>query len=92
MRSRSAGCWMIRMICGVKLANRVCSAELYQRVGMEMPVQDVIVKNRLFWYGYLMHRGKETQIPEVLQNKVAIKRLKKRPRKTWLLVVVWKIK
>lgn len=39
----NAECWMIRMICGVK----VSSAELCQRVGMDMAVQDVILRNCL---------------------------------------------
>lgn len=39
----SAECWMIRMMCGVK----VSSAELFQRVGMDMAVQDVILRNCL---------------------------------------------
>ena len=73
--------WMMR---GIRLANRVPSAELYQswygRVGFE----NVIVRSCLHWYGHVICQVIETQIHEVLQFQVAGKRPKGSPRKRWI--------
>ena len=43
---------MIRWMCGVSLKNRISSAELYGRLGVE-EVADVMRRGRLRWFGHL---------------------------------------
>ena len=43
------------MICCVKLTDRLPSAELYQTAGMDICVQDAIIRNHLSWYGHIIH-------------------------------------
>ena len=44
---QSAEQWMIRMMGGVRLADTVCNAELYQKVVTDLAEQDGIVRNHL---------------------------------------------
>lgn len=57
-------------------ADRVSSTESCQRVDIDMALQDVIVRNRLNWYGHVMHQGIKSLNCEVLQFKVSRKRPK----------------
>lgn len=57
-------------------ADRVSSTESCQRVDIDMALQDVIVRNRLNWYGHVMHQGIKSLSCEVLQFKVSRKRPK----------------
>lgn len=57
-------------------ADRVSSTESCQRVDIDMALQDVIVRNRLNWYGHVMHQGIKSLNCEVLQFKVSGKRPK----------------
>ena len=43
---------MVRWICGVTLRDRLSSAELYRRLGVES-VTDVVRRGRLRWFGHL---------------------------------------
>ena len=48
IRFQRAKHWMIRMMCDVKVADRLLIAELYQGVGVDLAFQvDVIVRNHL---------------------------------------------
>ena len=47
---------MIRVMLGETRVDRVPSnAELYQKVGTDMVVQDVVIRFRLHLYGQIMH-------------------------------------
>ena len=81
VRLCSAECWMIRVMCGVKLADRVSIAGLYEIVSVDMAVQDVIVRNPVRWYSHVTRGGIQTQIREALQFEMAGIITKERPTK-----------
>jgi len=49
---------MVRMMCGVRLAQRISSEDLYKRVGVEK-VEEVMRRDRLLWFGHVERMDKE---------------------------------
>ena len=43
VRLRSIECCMISVICGSKLTDRDSSLDIYQRVGVDMTIEDLVV-------------------------------------------------
>ena len=80
MRLRGVECRMIRMMCGVRLADRVLTDVLRDRVGV---VVTIIIQRHLPWYGHVIHRDISSQICEVMEQEIPGKRKKGRPRKSW---------
>ena len=74
---------MIRMICGVRLIDRVSTDVLRDRVGVVMKIADLIIQSRLRWYGHVMLGDINFQIHEVMEVEITGKRKKGRPRKSW---------
>ena len=46
---------MIRMMCVVKLVDRVSNDVLRDRVGVVVKIEDMIIQSFLQWYGHIMH-------------------------------------
>ena len=42
---------IIRMICGVRLVNRVLTDILWDRVGVAVKIQDLIIQSPFWWSG-----------------------------------------
>ena len=74
---------MIRMMCGVRLIDRVSTDALRDRVGIVVTIEDFIIQRRLRWYGHVICRDSSAQIREVLEHEILLKREKGRPRKSW---------
>ena len=74
---------MIRMMCGVRLVDRVSTDVLRDRVGVVVTIKDFIIQRRLRWYGHVIRRDISSQIREVMEHEVPGKRKKDRPRKSW---------
>ena len=53
-RLRGVDCRMIRMMCGVRLVDRVSTDVLRDRVGVAVKIEDMIIQSRLSWYGHVM--------------------------------------
>ena len=47
---------MIRMMCGVRLADRVSTDVLRYMVGIIMKIKDMIIQISLWWYGHIIHQ------------------------------------
>ena len=47
---------MIRMICGVRLVDRVLTDVLQDRVGVVVNIKDTIIQSHLRWYGHVIHK------------------------------------
>ena len=45
---------MIRMMCGVRLVDRVSTDVLQDKVGVVVTIKDLIIKRRLRWYGHVI--------------------------------------
>ena len=54
MRLRGMECRMIRMMCGVRLVDRVSTDVLRDKVGVAVMIKDSIIQRRLRWYGHVI--------------------------------------
>ena len=82
MRLRGVERRKIRMMCGVRLVDRVSTDVLRDRVGVVVTIEDFIIQRRLRWYGHVIRRDISYQIREVMEHEIPGKRKKGRPRKT----------
>ena len=67
---------MIRMMCGVRLVDRVSTDVLQDRVGVVVTIEDFIIQRRLQWYGHVIRRDISSQIHEVMEHEMPGKRKK----------------
>ena len=72
---------IIRMMCGVRLVDRVSTDVLQDRVGVFVKLEDMIIQSRLRLYGYVICRDINSQIREVMMLEIIGKRNKGRRRK-----------
>ena len=75
-------CCMIRMMCQVRLVDRVLTDVLWDRVGVVVKIEDMIIQSRLQWYGHVMRGDINSQIPEVMEVEITWKRKKCQLRKS----------
>ena len=73
---------MIRMMCGVRLVDRVSTNVLRDRVDIVAKIEDMIIQHHLRWHGHVMHGDTNSQIHEVVEAEMIGKRKKDRPRKS----------
>ena len=74
---------MIRMMCVVRLVDRMLTDVLRDRVGVVVKIEDLIIQSYLQWYSHVMHGDINSQIREVMDVEITGKRKKGRPRKSW---------
>ena len=60
---------MIRIMCGVRLVDRVLTDVLRDRVGIVVKIEDMIIQSRLRWYGHVVRRDINFQFREVISLK-----------------------
>ena len=73
---------MVRWMCGVSLKNRISSAELYGRLGIE-EVRDVMRRGHLRWFGHLERKSKEDWVSVCRDIDVTGSKSRGRCKKTW---------
>ena len=83
MRLRGVERRMTRMMCGVKLVDRVSTDVRRDRVGFVVTIEDFIIQRRLRWYDHVIRRDISSQIREVMEHEIPGKRKKGQPRKSW---------
>ena len=83
MRLRGVEHRMIKMMCGMRLVDRVLTDVLRDKVGVVVTIKDFIIQRRLRWYGHVIRRDISSQIHEVMEHEIPVKRKKGRPRKSW---------
>ena len=66
---------MIRLMCGVRLVDRVLTV-LCDRVGIVVKIEDMVIQSHLWLYGHVMHGYINFQIREVMEVKIIRKRKK----------------
>ena len=71
---------MIRMMCGVRLVDRVSTDVLRDSVDVVVTIEDFIIQRRLQWYGHVIRRDINSQTCEVMEHEIPGKRKKDRPR------------
>lgn len=77
---------MIRWMCGVSLRERMASAELRRKMGVE-EISIVVRRNRLRWYGHVERKDDTDWVKGCTNLEVIGTAPRGRPRKTWLEVV-----
>ena len=77
---------MVRWMCGVSLRDRVLSAELRERMGIES-VSDAAKRNRLRWLGHDLRKDDDDRVKKTMSFEVEGKRGRERPMMTWSQVV-----
>ena len=73
---------MVRWMCGVTLRDRLSSAELYRRVGVES-VADVVRRGRLRWFGHLERKDSTDWTSSCRNINIDGRRDRGRSKKTW---------
>ena len=77
---------MLRWMCGVSLAEGRTNEDVRRLVGVE-PIEEVMRRGRLRWYGHVERMGDEDWVKRCRDMEVAGKRARGRPRKTWMETV-----
>ena len=72
---------MVRWMCGVTLKNRVHSADLYIRLGVQC-VADVVRRGRLRWFGHVERKSVDDWVSACRGMEVVGVRVRGRGRKT----------
>ena len=72
---------IIRMMCGVRLADSMSNDAFHDSVGV-VKIEDII-QRCLWWYGHVMHGDINSQIRELMEVEITGKRKKGCPRKQW---------
>ena len=73
---------MIRIMCGVRMIERVSTDVLYDRVNVVVKIEDII-KSHQWWYDYVMCGDINSQIREIMEVEITGKRKKGQSRKSW---------
>ena len=77
---------MIRWMCGVSLRDRITSAELRDRMGVEA-ISVVMRRNRLRWFGHVERKNEEDWVKGCTVLEVEGVKSRGRPKKTWLELI-----
>ena len=72
---------MIRMMCGMRLIDRVSTDVLRDGVGVVVKIEHMIIQSRLRWYGHVMRGDINSQIHEIMEVETNGKRKKVQPTK-----------
>ena len=75
MRLHWVECHMIRMMCGVRLVDRVSIDVLCDRVSV-VKIEDMIIQSCLWWHGHVMFGDIISQICEVMEVELTGKKEK----------------
>ena len=73
---------MIRMICGVTLANREQAKDLQERIGLVDDIGIGVKKARLRWFGHVFRQDSDVKVKRAFLFQLDGKVGKGRPRKT----------
>ena len=74
MRLRGVERCMIRMMCGVRLIDRVSTDVLWDKVGVAVTIKDSIIQRHPRWYGHVICQDISSQIREVMEHEIPGKR------------------
>ena len=77
---------MLRFLAGVSLRDRVSSAEVARRCGLQ-EISDVARVRRLQWFGHVQRRGEGEPLSVVYGWQVEGRRPRGRPKKSWTKTV-----
>ena len=61
---------MNRMMCGVRLVDRVSTDVLSDRVGVVVKIEDMVIQSRLRWYSHVMRGDINSQIRDIMEVEI----------------------
>ena len=67
---------MIRMMYWLRLADRVSTDVLRDKVGIVVKIEDMIIQSCLLWYGHVTCGDINSQMCEVMEVEITEKRKK----------------
>ena len=74
---------MLRMMCGVQVADGVSSKELMVRLGFDSTIFEVVRQESLRWLGHVVRKRDDDCVKQALKFEVEGSRGRGRPRLTW---------
>ena len=74
---------MVRRMCGVKLADRLNTLGLMERLGLEDSVLEVVRRSGLRWLGHVLRREDDDPIKMAWRLDKDVMRGRGRPKMTW---------
>ena len=74
---------VVRRMCGVKLADRLNTVGLMERLGLEDSVLEVVSRSGLRWLGHVLRREDDDPIKIVWRLDEDAVRGRGRPKITW---------
>ena len=74
---------MLRMMCGVQLADGVSSKKLMVRLGLDCTIVEVVRQGSLRWLGHVVRKEDDDCVKQAWRFEVEGSRGRGRPRLTW---------
>ena len=74
---------MLRMMCGVQLADGVSTKELMVRLGLDCTIVEVVRQESLRWLGHVVRKEDDDCVKQAWRFEVEASRVRGRPRLTW---------
>ena len=74
---------MLRMMCGVRLADGVSTKKLMVRLGLDCTIVEVVRQGSLRWLGHVVRKEDDDCVKQAWRFEVEGSRGRRRPRLTW---------
>ena len=74
---------MLRVMCGVQLADGVCTKKLMVRLGLDCTIVEVMRQGSLRWLGHVVRKEDDDCVKQAWRFEVEGSRGRGRPRLTW---------
>lgn len=73
----------LRCMLGVSLLNRIRNDEIRRRLGVKIPIVELVKQKRLRWFGHVVRRHRSGYVHRAYSQDFTKKRLPGRPKKRW---------
>lgn len=73
---------MLRMLCGITLADRISSQNILSSCGLT-DLRMIMMRRRLNWFGHVMRRDLDEPLSKIINLEAPGRRPRGRPKKTW---------
>ena len=74
---------MLRLMCGVQLADGVSTTKLMGRLGLDDNIIEVVRQGSLRWLGHVVRKGNDDSVKQAWRFELEVSRGKRRPRLAW---------
>ena len=74
---------MLRLMCGVQLADGVSTKKLMVRLGLDNNIIEVVRQGSLRWLGHVVRKGNDDSVKQAWRFEVEVSRRRGRRRLIW---------